>query len=282
MLQKSLVPFVESLKEVPGIIAIVIGGSRARGTGDASSDTDLGLYYDPEIPIDVAVLDRVAAAHDDRRQSGLVTPIGGWGRWINGGGWLRVNGAPVDLLYRDTSKVGSVTSDAMQGRFEVVYLAGHPLGFLSSIYLGEVAVCNPLWDPNGWIANTKSKIASYPDPLRREQVRRFGFDAKFCLEIAAKPALRSDATYIAGCLFNAIGSLLLVLFALNRTYWLNEKGALAIADKFEIVPVRLGERITQIWTAFGADSKSLIDAIRIAHDLNQEVAALVKQQGLEC
>jgi predicted nucleotidyltransferase len=77
MLPTSILPLIEGLKTVPGIRAIVLGGSRARGSGDESSDTDLGLYYDPESPLRVETLDQVAARHDDRNQLGLVTPLGG-------------------------------------------------------------------------------------------------------------------------------------------------------------------------------------------------------------
>ena len=43
MISNSLLPLVEDLKTVPGMRAIVLGGSRARGGGDESSDTDLGF-----------------------------------------------------------------------------------------------------------------------------------------------------------------------------------------------------------------------------------------------
>ena len=43
MLTGSLANFVERLKHVPGIVTIVVGGSKARGTADTSSDTDLGF-----------------------------------------------------------------------------------------------------------------------------------------------------------------------------------------------------------------------------------------------
>jgi predicted nucleotidyltransferase len=81
--------FVERLKPVPGIVAILVGGSTARGTADKSSDTDLGLYYHRESPLNIAVLDAVAAECDDRKNVGLVTAIGEWGPWINGGDWNR-------------------------------------------------------------------------------------------------------------------------------------------------------------------------------------------------
>jgi hypothetical protein len=280
MLSDSLTPLIEALKTVPGIRAIVVGGSRARGNADTVSDADLGLYYDPQYPLAVEALDQVAATYDDRRQSGLVTEIGGWGPWINGGGWLRVEGGAVDLLYRDESKVESMISRSIVGDFEVAYQPGHPLGFLSSIYAGEVAVCQPLWDPTGWVMTSKSRLAEYPEQLRRELVKRFGFEAGFCILIAEKPVKRSDASYVAGCLFRLVSSLLIVLFALNRVHWLNEKGALRFIDQFRIVPPRFRERVEQIWELVRNDADALGAAVAIAGELNEEVRALVEREGL--
>lgn len=76
---------VDDLKALPGIVAIVLGGSRARGTSHSLSDTDLGLYYDAEAPFDAGALDEIVVRHDDRRQPDLLTAIGAWGPWINGG-----------------------------------------------------------------------------------------------------------------------------------------------------------------------------------------------------
>jgi hypothetical protein len=280
MLPTSLVPLLEALKTVPGIRAIVVGGSRARGSGDAVSDTDLGLYYDPQYPLAIEALDQVVAEHDDRKESGLVTAIGGWGPWINGGGWLQIDGAPVDLLYRETTKVESVVSHSIAGNFEMAYRPGHPLGFLSSIYAGEIAICDPLWDPLGWVANNKRRLVEYPEALRRELVRHFGFEARFSILIAEKPAKRSDVSYVAGCLFQVAGALLMVLFALNRVYWLNEKGALRFTDRFPIVPARFRERVERMWESVRLDPDSLESALRIARELNEEVTALVQPEGL--
>src|SRR3982074_3141697 len=59
----------------------------------------------------------------------------------------------------------------------MAYQPGHPFGFFSSIYVGEVALCQPLWDPMHGVAKAKEKIDGYPERLRRELVRRFVFEA---------------------------------------------------------------------------------------------------------
>src|SRR5437868_3636576 len=91
-----LVRLVDALRPVPGVIGLALGGSRARGTQALDSDIDLGIYYDPAQPLDVAVLNHVAATLDDGRRPELLTPMGGWGPWINGGGWLTIRGLAVD------------------------------------------------------------------------------------------------------------------------------------------------------------------------------------------
>ncbi|MBV9275512.1 MAG: nucleotidyltransferase domain-containing protein [Verrucomicrobia bacterium] len=271
---------VDRLKRLPGIVGIVLGGSRARGTGHSLSDTDLGLYYDGKAPFDTGALDEAVARHDDRKHFGLVTSIGDWGPWINGGGWLRMGGEPVDLLYRDMVKVEAIIDAALTGQVEVAYQPGHPLGFLSSIYAGEIAVCQPLWDPAEKIAEQKSRLASYPEPLRQEFVRRFKFEARFSLDIAEKAALRPDITYVAGCLFRSVGWLLIGLFALNRAYWLNEKGALAIANQFEVAPPDLEKRVGEIWRVFNSGANELSHGLRMARSLVEEVIVLAESAGL--
>src|SRR5436190_940108 len=80
----------ESLMNVKGVSAIVLGGSRAKGTHHSVSDFDLGLYYESDSPPDIRQLCQVVKNLDDRKQDHLLTSFGEWGPWINGGGWLKV------------------------------------------------------------------------------------------------------------------------------------------------------------------------------------------------
>jgi hypothetical protein len=73
--------------------------------------------------------------------------------------------------------------------------------------------------------------------------------------------------------------LLIGLFALNRAYWLNEKGALAIANQFKVAPPDLEKRIDGIWRVFSSDANELSDGFRIARSLVEEVIELAKAPG---
>jgi len=130
---------VEQIAPVRGVRAIVLGGSRARGWNHAKSDIDIGLYYSGDL--DVAALNRAATALDDVHREGLATERGGWGRWVDGGAWLMIDGIAVDLLYRDLDRVDRVIAEVQRGEFEIAYHVGHPHAYVSAAYAGELAIC---------------------------------------------------------------------------------------------------------------------------------------------
>ena len=236
---------VDRLQSIEGIAAIALGGSRARGTHTQKSDVDLGIYYSPENSLDLVALSHLAAELDDSHRSNLVTPIGEWGKWINGGGWLKVQGMPVDFLYRDLNRVSKVVEDCCAGQITIDYQPGHPHGFVSSIYMGEVALCLPMHDPNGALTAFKAQTTPYPPPLKQAMIDKFAWEISFSLLVAAKAIVRGDVAYAAGCCFRSVACMNQVLFALNETYLLNEKGAVAIAARFALCPPNYQNGLSQ-------------------------------------
>jgi hypothetical protein len=73
---------------------------------------------------------------------------------------------------------------------------------------------------------------------------------------------------------------LVVLFALNREHWLNEKGALRLVGRFRTVPPRFCEKVEAIWGSVVKDPDSLKAALAMVRELNDEVQALVEKEGL--
>jgi predicted nucleotidyltransferase len=242
---------VVALAPVAGIEAIALGGSRARGTATAASDYDIGLYYRGSRPIDVAALGQVAASLDDRGANAEVTPLGGWGPWIDGGGWLLIGGVHVDLLYRDLDRVAAVIDDAHAGKVEPHYQPGHPDAFLPTIYIGEVAYARVLHDPARSLAALLARTMPYPPVLAAALRKRFEWEAPFALANARKSLDRGDVSYLAGCVFRAVACLCQTLFALNGVYLLNEKGAVAAVDRFARRPSDFPDRIAAIYADLG-------------------------------
>lgn len=259
---------VRAFAGVVGIRAIVLGGSRARGTAGPNSDYDLGLYYEPHAPIDIGLLARAVTLLPVPATS-TVTAIGDWGPWINGGAWLTVDGKRVDLLYRDLDRVRSVIDDCRAGRVERVYQPGHPHAFVSAIYMGEVALGRVLWDPDHVMAPLRRRCEPYPAALAEALIRTFFWEARFAVENAEHGSGRDDPNYVAGCAFRAVACLCQALFALNRVYLLNEKGAAAGGERLERHPADFAARVARIHRSGAAglaDLKALFD----------ETAALLK------
>jgi predicted nucleotidyltransferase len=266
---------VQQLQQVNGLVGIVLGGSRARGTHTATSDIDLGLYYDPAIPPDLDALRHIAAELDDMHRPDLITPLGGWGPWINGGGWLTIQGLPTDFLYRDLAKVTAIVNDCCAGQIEIAYQPGHPHGFVTSIYMAEIAHCQLLWDPTGALGALKAKTHPYPPALRKATLDKFWWEVQFALDVAQKAAGRGDTSYVAGCCFRAVACLMQTLFALNRQYLMNEKGAVALAAAFPLTPPHLQSRIDAAFATLSADPAALHETLNTLKAVVQECAPLV-------
>jgi len=271
---------VERLKGVPGVVGIVLGGSRAKGTHTPESDIDIGIYYESEETFDLESVRRAAAELDDEHREDAVTALGEWGPWINGGGWLTVRGHPVDWLFRDAGKVARVTGECAAGDVTIDYYPGHPHGFTNAIYMAEIALCKPLWDPRGFVAALKAKATPYPAPLRRAIVAKFLWEASFSLNFAGKSVRRKDAYHAAGCLFRAASCLNQTLFALNETHWMNETGALGIADGFARKPERYMARANDVFAILSAEPERIEEAIERMRELVRETEALAAAVSL--
>src|SRR4029077_3914479 len=111
---------------------------------------------------------------------------------------------------------------------------------------GEVHVCRPLYVTDNSIAELKSLVREYPEKFRATVVTKHMFDAEFEISIAAKPAARGDVMYVAGCLFRAAGFMTLVLCALIRDFFFNEKGAFAESRRFATKPARFHDTVAKI------------------------------------
>jgi predicted nucleotidyltransferase len=260
-----------ALVSVPGVAAIALGGSRARGTANETSDYDIGLYYSTARPIDTDVLQK-SVRRLNKRNAAEVTPIGGWGPWIVGGGWLTVDGHKVDLLYRNLDDVEHVIDACRAGEITMHYQPGHPHGFCSSIWMGEVALCRPLHDAAGVLAALKAKTTPYPAPLRESLIKRFQWEVLFAIENAEIAVAHGEQTHIAGCAYRTLACLAQVLFALNGRYLINEKGALQEAAAFARTLPDLNERAARIWHAIGDEKFDA--ALSILRGLEGELQAL--------
>jgi hypothetical protein len=175
----ALSTLLDDLSASNGAVAVTLGGSRATGESDATSDWDIGLYY--RGTVDLTPLKR----------HGEVYPPGSWGRLMNGGAWLVVDGKKVDVLLRDLDAVEEWSGRAANGEFQIDGLLGYLAGAPTYLLLAERAVGKTL---RGQLPAT----GGYPPRLAEVAPGRWRFNRDFTLEQARMRARRGDVIGTAG------------------------------------------------------------------------------------
>jgi hypothetical protein len=199
------------LAVVPGVVAVTLGGSRATGTAVEGSDWDFGLYYRGGLdPADIAALG----------WPGRVFAPGEWGGIVNGGAWLTVDGARVDLIYRDLDEVLRWTAAAADGRFEIRREVGYVAGIATYILAGELAL--------GRVLAGDLPRPAFPPRLRETAPAAWFRLAAGALSFAGVYAGRQDRV---ACLANLCQAVLAVA-----------QGRLAAAGEWALNEKRLVER----------------------------------------
>lgn len=265
---------VNALAQVPGVSAIVLGGSYASGMAKATSDVDLGLYYRPDAPFEIESIAHIARSVATAPPT--VTGFYEWGAWVNGGAWVQTATGKVDFLYRNLDQVERTIVEAERGIVHHDYPQQPPYGFYSVIYLAETEICQPLFDPAGAIQALKERVRSYPESLRERLVNDNLWSAEFTLLHARSFAAQGDVYNTAGCLARMAANLTQALFALNRRYFISDKRAMAEIDGFTTRPAAYTQELAAVLAAPGNDAAELARTVTAMEALWQQVVALTE------
>lgn len=208
---------IDRLGSCPGVRAVTLGGSQASGTADVGSDWDLGVFY--RSSIDLADIDTF----------GTIDPPGSWGRFMNGGAWLVVDGIEIDVILRDLDTVETWADRARRGEYEVDFLLGYLAGFPSYTLIAEVALSQVMF-------GSIDLDISYPPALASEASRRWEFQRDFTLDYASMHARRGDVLATWGNIARACLEEAHRRLCVRHEWVLNEKRLLAKAGLAHIGP----------------------------------------------
>jgi hypothetical protein len=262
----------QELADLPGMVAVVLGGSYAEGTQTPASDLDIGLYYRAEDPFRVRAVRQVAESV--AVQPPIVTDYYAWGPWVNGGAWIQTAAGKVDFLYRNVDQVEQTIDEAQAGIVRHDYGQQPTFGFYSIMYLAETQICLPLYDPQHIVAHLKNRVTAYPPDLKQRVVADSLWSAEFTLLHADTHAGKGDVYNTVGCLTRCAGNLAQALFALNETYFLTDKRALRTIATFPLQPDHYGERLCAVLACAGSDVTSLQASVASVRQLWQEACRL--------
>lgn len=211
------------LAAIPGVVAVTLGGSRATNSAVAGSDWDFGLYYRGRLdPADIVALG----------WPGRVFARGEWGRIVNGGAWLTIDGAKVDLIYRDIDEVLRWTAAAEAGQFEIHREVGYVAGIATYVLAGELAL--------GKVLSGELPRPAFPQMLRETAPAAWFRIAAGALHFAEVYAGREDRTACLANLCQAVLAAAQGRLAAAGEWVLNEK---RIVDRagLDSVQQRLGQ-----------------------------------------
>lgn len=217
-LPPTLDDLADRLAAMPGVTAVVLGGSRATGPGDAHSDWDLGVYY------------RGAVDTSKLAALGEVHPPGSWGRIMNGGAWLSFGGEKVDVLLRDLDVVERWSARAGEGQYEVDALLGYLAGCPTYSLRAELSTCRLL-------RGALDRSPEFPDALAAAAPPRWRFHAAFSLEHARMRAERGDLAGAVGQAAKAAVESAHARLCSARAWVLNEKRILERAGLEDVQPL---------------------------------------------
>jgi hypothetical protein len=266
------------LAGVRNVVGVVLGGSYARGTAKATSDLDFGIYYAEGSPFDIARIRELAEEISSPGAPPTVTELYEWGPWVNGGAWIATAQGKVDFLYRNIQQIERTIARASTGFYEHSYYQQPTFGFSSIVYLAETQYCMTLADPYSSIARLKTAVECYPEELRRKVITQSLWLAEFTLMHAQGFAEHGDILNSAGCVARVCYFLLHTLFALNRTYYFGDKGALEAVEMFAQKPADFVRRIRRIVSEPGDRPIKLIATIDLLRAVWLETRDLTGNQ----
>lgn len=231
------------LATLPGVVAVTLGGSRARGEHQPDSDWDFAIYYRGSFDPDTL---------RSKGWPGRVFDVGAWGGGVmNGGAWLTIDGARVDVHYRDLDNVEHWTKEAQAGRFRKEYLLFYAAGIPTYIVMAELALNRVL---HGNLA-----VPDYPDALSQQAAARWHADALASLSYGTTAlGHRGD---LAVALANAVRAVLEEAhgrMAAQKRWVLNEKGLAEAAGLSEEIQLLLeASTVAELETAMAELSERL-------------------------
>lgn len=258
---------VDAFAPRPEVAAIALGGSRTASGGDASSDYDLNVWLDADIPIDIR---RTLAEQFDPQPEIDNTWFGTCDEWADG-----ETGVAVDVMYWER--------DGFERDLRAVIEGHRPSLGYSTAFWHTARHAQPLHDRDGWLASIQALAATpYPDELRRAIVawnwpllhhNRSSY--RHQIELAVE---RDDPVSVQHRLTALLASVFDILLAVNRTLHPGEKRLLDHVAALEHGS-HLAPRIRHLIRV--STEGSGIDLIPAIAALCDDLDAVVLDGGLE-
>lgn len=238
-----------ALLTVPGVRAVLLGGSRADGSADAASDTDLYALHRGPLAADTARARALRGIAD----GGRITHQDTWGPEDH----LHVGGRLVEVVHLDLDALG----------LDAAYDPGlDPSGYTTA-FLHTLAHGVTVADPHGEIAAVQQRLATYPEATGRRVLDQAPTELMGYLDQLAKARARQDWTSVLHRRAALQTTWFDALFALNGAFHPGEKRLLEHAGRLVRTVDDLHDRWTVVSLARGDDAELLPRLSSLVEDL---------------
>lgn len=214
--------------------AVLLGGSHATGKADETSDIDLYVYANKEIPVET--------------RAAIITPRASYLEldnrfWETEDYWLeKTDGRKVEIIYR-----GGYLEDSLKNLLEN-YQA--QLGYTTSLW-HSVLHSVILFERDHYFSDLQQRVrVPYPNELVKAIIDKNFPLLKGSLAVHSKElykaAIRNDVVGVHRRIEVLLNSYFDILFALNRELHPGEKRLLAYAEKLERQPENMSADIREV------------------------------------
>ena len=262
---------VEMLKTTgDGDMTITLAGAHSKGLNDEFSDIDIYLYYARPKPYEEQkrVIEAFADDHKATVSRDHVSMT------VGGVFTFRYKGIYIEVTTRLYENALKRIHESLAGNFEVIPAPEWTFnGYYTFIYASEVSIVIPMWDPAGFIENTRKLLFPYPRALKRSIIQRFGGSMNHFAhhwEYCTNAVERADLFYTQHFVSHALLNMIQVIFALNDAYYTGDK---QIARKLAALPYCPAGLLGNLPFLLGApdDRGELINQRDLLHAIVREI-----------
>lgn len=253
------------LGTVPGVRAVALGGSRARGLASATSDYDVIVFREKKGDISFdAILEAVEPLAGGKTHS------------VKGAEMIKFGtpGGDVELFFRQFDRARAEIGEARVGNFQRHLHPLHPYGTVSTLRISYVVESIPVHDPRGELAALIAQAYPYPAPLKSRMIAVFRSEANLACIHARKVRDGSQGFYLSSLYGKFVHACSLVLFAVNETYPCLDKGSLLLLSRLPATIPRFHERSNTLIRAAATGETML--AHKIANALNRDLDVAIR------
>ena len=266
----------EMLKNMAnGRCAIALAGSHAKGLADSDSDIDFYMLIDKPKNF----LSRLFTLYKTADSISSISMSRGFDEAPYGGVIDFIyKGIQIEVTVRTFSRMEQRVNECLKGKFEIFPEIWTSNGYYTFVYLSELNFIKPIWDPYSILANYKTKLAKYPNRLRKAIIGTFWRRANtwlgnFHYDSAIK---RGDYLFTAPIVMHTVLDMAQIIFALNRVYYQGDKKLLQTLSALSYCPAQLLENLEFLLSA-SSDSKILQKQCDILRSVRDELKLKIKE-----